>query len=350
MPKAHPCTILYSLLLLASDGIPQIAEFTLGGMILLLKPARGKISPFESIKGRRRREAVKLYGIMFPVLLHIFIFCYIPMYGIAIAFQDYHPGNPFIAFDGSVKWVGLDHLKKFVTGMYFTRLFGNTFRLSLYLLVFGFWVPIVFALLVNEIKGGAFKKFLQTSSYLPYFISTVVVAGMVLSFIKSDGIINSVIESLGGKAKPFTTDPKYFSSIYTITNIWKTFGWNSILYLSAITGIDQNLYEASKIDGANRLKQAIYITLPSIVPTIVVLLIFAIGGLLSANSEFILLMYNPAIYETSDVIGTYVYREGLLSGNFSFGTAVGLFTSVFNFILLYAANSASRKYSNYSLW
>lgn len=321
-----------------------------GGMIVKLMKAKEGMPTYESIKDRRRRENIKLYLIMLPVLIHIFIFSYIPMYGIVIAFQDYYPGNSFIAFDGSVKWVGLKHFKKFISSMYFTRLFRNTFRLSFYLLVFGFWVPIVFALLVNELRDGAFKKFVQTASYLPYFISTVVVAGMVLSFINSDGIINSIIKGLGGTPKPFTTEPKYFSSIYTITNIWKTFGWNSILYLSAITGIDPNLYEAAKIDGANRFKQAIYITLPSILPTIIILLIFAIGGLLSANSEFILLMYNPAIYETADVIGTYVYREGLMSGNFSFGTAVGLFTSIINFVLLYVANNVSRRYTDHALW
>lgn len=313
-------------------------------------PAKSKTNAYESMTSRRRRENIKLYLIMLPVLIHIFIFSYIPMYGIVIAFQDYYPGNPFIAFDGSVKWVGLKHFKRFISSIYFKRLFTNTFRLSFYLLVFGFWVPIVYALLINELRDSFFKKFVQTASYLPYFISTVVVAGMVLSFINSDGIINTVIRRFGGSPKPFTTDPKYFPSIYTITNIWKSFGWNSILYLSSITSIDPNLYEAARIDGANRFKQAIYITLPSILPTIVILLIFAIGGLLSANSEFILLMYNPAIYETSDVIATYVYREGLIGGNFSYGTAVGLFTSIINFVLLYIANGVSREYTDHSLW
>jgi len=272
------------------------------------------------------------------------------MYGVAIAFQDYYPGSPFIALDGSVSWVGLKHFVKFFSGPYFGRLFTNTFSLSLYILIFGFWVPIVFALLINELGNGFLKKFVQTASYLPYFISTVVVAGMVLSFINTDGVINSIIKSLGKKAIPFNTEPGYFPAIYTITNIWKTFGWNSILYLSSISSIDPNIYEAAKIDGAGRLRQAINITIPSILPTIVILLVFAIGGLLSANTEFILLVYNPAIYERADVIGTYVYREGLMSGNFSFGTAVGLFTSLINFGLLYLANASSRKLTDYALW
>lgn len=287
---------------------------------------------------------------MLPVLLHIFIFHYIPMYGVAIAFQDYYPGSPFISFDGSVKWVGLKHFIKFLSGPYFGRLFKNTFLLSFYILIFGFWIPIAFALLINELNDGFLKKFVQTASYLPYFISTVVVAGMVLSFINTDGVINSIVKLLGKKAIPFNTEPGYFSAIYTITNIWKTFGWNSILYLSSISSIDPNIYEAAKIDGAGRFRQAINITIPSILPTIVILLVFAIGGLLSANTEFILLVYNPAIYERADVIGTYVYREGLMSGNFSFGTAVGLFTSLVNFGLLYLANGSSRKLTDYALW
>ncbi|MFU0801069.1 MAG: ABC transporter permease subunit [Xylanivirga thermophila] len=309
-----------------------------------------KISSHQTIKSRKRQDTIQLYLIILPVLIHIFIFHYIPMYGIVIAFQDYFPGNSFISFDGSVKWVGLKHFRKFITGPYFGRLFRNTFTLSFYLFLFGFWVPIVYALLINEVKDSFFKKFVQTASYLPYFISMVVVAGMVVSFINTDGILNSIIKVFGGTPKPFSTDPKYFAKIYTITNIWKSFGWNSILYLSTISGIDPSLYEAARIDGASRFKQALYITIPSIVPTIVILLIFAIGRLLSANTEFILLLYNPAIYERADVIGTYVYREGLMSGNFSSGTAIGLFTSLINFALLYAANAISRKYTEYALW
>ncbi len=301
-------------------------------------------------KARNIKENIELYLIMLPVLVHIFIFCYIPMYGIVIAFQNYLPGSSFLAFDGSVKWVGLQHFIEFIKSIYFKRVFGNTLILSFYSLVFGFWIPIVFALLLNELRVGYFKKFVQTASYLPHFISTVVVAGMVVSFINTDGILNNVIAYFGGKRINFNITPKYFPAIYTITNIWKSFGWSSILYLSAIAGVDQNLYEAARIDGGNRFHQMRYITIPSIMPTIYILLIFAIGGLLGANTEFILLLYNPAIYEKADVIGTYVYRDGLLGGRLSFGTAVGLFTSVINFALLYVANAISRKRSEYALW
>ncbi len=287
---------------------------------------------------------------MLPVLLHIFIFCYIPLYGVVIAFQDYYPGKSFLAFDGSVHWVGFKHFIDFFNGPYFSRLMRNTFMLSFYFFAFGFWVPILFSLLVNELKSGLFKKYVQTASYLPHFISNVVVAGMILSFIGSDGIVNAIIKLFGGAPISLTTEPGYFPAIYTITSIWKSFGWSSILYLSAMSSIDPHLYEAAKMDGANRFKQMVHITLPSIRPTIFILLIFAIGNLLSANSEFILLIYNPALYETADVIGTYLYRDGLLGGNFSSGTAVGLLISAINFTLLYMANRLSRKYSDYALW
>ncbi|PYI56472.1 ABC transporter permease [Paenibacillus flagellatus] len=298
----------------------------------------------------RRRDNVQLYLIMLPVLLHIFIFSYIPMYGIVIAFQDYYPGKPFLSFDGSVEWVGFKHFVEFFTGPYFTRLVRNTFVLSFCYLIFGFWVPILFALLLHELRAGFFKKFVQTSSYLPHFISNVVVAGMVLSFVDADGIVNAFIRSFGGETIPFNTEPAYFATIYTITTIWKSFGWSSILYLASMSSIDPHLYEAAKLDGANRFGQMVHITLPSIRPTVFVLLIFAIGSLFSANSEFIMLIYNPSLYETADVIGTYLYRDGLLGGRFSLGAAVGLFTAAINFALLAGANALSRKYTDYALW
>ncbi|NOU85577.1 ABC transporter permease subunit [Paenibacillus sp. LMG 31460] len=309
--------------------------------------ATGQPNKFVSF---RLRENMQLYLIMLPVLLHIFIFSYIPLYGIVIAFQDYYPGKPFLSFHESVHWVGFKHFIEFFNGPYFGRLMRNTFMLSLYFFAFGFWVPILFALLLNELKSGLFKKYVQTASYLPHFISNVVVAGMVLSFINTDGIFNAVVKLFGGTPIPLNAEPAYFPAIYTITSIWKSFGWSSILYLSSMSSIDPHLYEAAKMDGANRFKQMLHITLPSIRPTIFILLIFAIGNLLSANSEFILLIYNPALFETADVIGTYLYRDGLLGGNFSSGTAIGLFISLINFTLLYIANALSRKYSDYALW
>ncbi|GIO30413.1 sugar ABC transporter permease [Paenibacillus albilobatus] len=329
-----------------AEGGPAFIRETLG-------KGKGKVMKAVRQPGKRMsfrwRDNMQLYLIMLPVLIHIFIFSYIPMYGVIIAFQNYYPGKPFFSLH-ETDWVGFQHFIDFFNGPYFGRLMRNTFLLSFYFLVFGFWVPILFALLLNELKSGVFKKYVQTASYLPHFISNVVVAGMVLSFINTDGIVNAIVKLFGGTPVALNTEPGYFPAIYTITSIWKSFGWSSILYLAAMSSVDPHLYEAAKMDGANRFKQMLHITLPSIRPTIFILLIFAIGNLLSANSEFILLIYNPMVYETADVIGTYLYRDGLLGGNFSSGTAVGLFISLINFTLLYIANSLSRKYSDYALW
>ena len=298
--------------------------------------------------GISAKEQIQLMLIMLPTMVLIFIFCYIPLYGILIAFQDYVPGAPILG--AGVKWVGLKHFVDFIGSRTFPRLIRNTLVLSGLNLLFGFCAPIVFALILNEVKAKRFKKVVQTASYLPYFISTVIVAGMVLSFIDTNGIINVVRKAMGLSVKAYSMDPKAFPVIYTITNIWKSFGWDSILYLSAMSSIDMNLYEAARLDGANRGQQMWHITLPAIKPTVMLLLIFAIGGVLGSNTELILLLYNPATYETADVIGTYVYRDSLLGGRFSFGTAVSLFTSVLNFALIFLANAVSRKVADYSVW
>ena len=309
-----------------------------------------RVGPRRKRSGISAKEQMQLMLIMLPTFVLIFIFCYIPLYGILIAFQDYVPGTSILAFDGSVKWVGFKHFVDFIGSRTFPRLIRNTLVLSGLNLLFGFTTPIIFALILNEVKARGFKKVVQTASYLPYFISTVVVAGMVLSFIDTNGIINVVRKSLGLSVKAFSMDPKAFPVIYTITNVWKSFGWDSILYLSAMSSIDVNLYEAARLDGANRGQQMWHITLPAIKPTIMLLLIFAIGGVLGTNTDLILLLYNPATYDTADVIGTYVYRDSLLGGRFSFGTAVSLFTSVLNFTLVFIANTVSRKVAEYSLW
>ncbi len=309
----------------------------------------------ESIKERKRiqltrntKENIELYLIMLPTVLLIIVFMYIPLYGIVIAFQDYVPGAPF--FGLGTKWVGLKHFKDFISSYYFTRIVKNTVVLNLMNLGFGFWVPIVFALLLNELKDSFFKKFVQTASYLPYFISSVVVAGMVLSFTATDGIINKLIAALGGTAQAWNTKASAFPWIYTLTCIWQSFGWGSILYLSSISSIDPSLYEAAELDGAGRFKKIWYVTLPFMLPLIIIQLIFAIGGLMNIGTEMILLLYNPSTYSTADVIGTYVYREGLLGGNFSPGAASGLFMSVINLLLTFGANTLSRKFTDYSLW
>lgn len=295
-------------------------------------------------------ENLELYSIMLPVLAMIFIFCYIPMYGIVIAFQKYVPGRPFLAFDGSTKWVGLKYFVDFINGKYFGRLMGNTIKLSLYNLVFGFPIPIIFALLLNEIHSVRWRKFFQTASYLPYFISMVVVAGLVVSFLETNGLVNNIIVALGGERSALRTNKNLFPWIYTITNIWKSFGFNSILYMSAITAIDTSLYESAKLDGATRLEQIWYITLPSIRPTIAIMLIMAVGGIMSSNTDLILLLYTSATYETADVIGTYIYRVGIQGGKFSQTAAIGLFATIINFILVFIANRLSNKISGTGLW
>lgn len=296
------------------------------------------------------RENLELVSIMLPTLVLIFIFLYIPMYGVVIAFQDYAPGRPFMAFDGSTRWVGLEHFIDFVDSKYFGRLMSNTLLLSLYNLVFGFWIPIVFALLLNEIRQVRLRKFFQTASYLPYFISMVVVAGLVISFLETNGLINNLIAALGGERQAWRTNKEAFPVIYTITNIWKSFGFNSILYLSAITAIDTSLYESAKLDGAGRLKQVWYVTLPSIMPTVAIMLIMAVGGMLNSNTDLILLLYTSATYETSDVLGTYIYRVGIQGGKFSETAAIGLFATLINFVLVFAANTISNKLTNTGLW
>jgi len=305
-----------------------------------------------AMKKAHRNRVIKnnivLYAMLFLPLFFIFIFSYKPMYGVLIAFQDYLPGRDIIG--PTAKWVGLKHIKKFVNSYYFVRLIRNTLRLSIMNLFFGFWVPIVFALLLNEVYYDKAKKWIQTISYMPHFISSVVIAGMVLSFIASDGIIVKALNALGGEFGALNTSQPAFPWIYTLTKVWQGFGWSSILYLSTMSSIDPGLYEAAEIDGAKRIQRIWYITLPELKGIIVIQLIFAIGGLMGSDSDLILLLYNSSIYEVADVVGTYVYREGLNGAQFSYGSAVGLFMTVFNFILVFITNKVSDKVANYSLW
>ena len=293
------------------------------------------------------KKEYELWILILPVIAYFIIFCYIPMYGLVIAFQDYMPGHGFL--DGP--WVGLKHFSAFIHGLYSWRLVRNTVLLNVFLLLWGFPVPIIFALILNEVKVLWFKKLVQTVSYLPYFISTVVICGLIKSFLSpADGIVNILRESIGLKSINFLSKAKYFRSVYVVTDIWVFMGWNSIIYIAAISGINQEMYEAARIDGASRIQSVRYITLPSIKPTIILLLIMNIGSLMSMSAEKILLLYSPLTYETADVISTYVYRSGLLNAQYSFASATGLFNSVINFLLLVFANWLSKKYTEVSLW
>lgn len=292
-------------------------------------------------------EELHLHLLIFPVIVYYVIFHYIPMYGIVVAFQD------FSFFKGFFRspWVGLQHFRDFFSSIYFSRLIRNTLLINIYSIVFGFPVPILFALLLNEIRGQAFKKTVQTLTYLPHFISIAIIVGMMMVFLSPvDGIVNVIIMKMGGKAIPFMQSIRWFRPIYIGSGIWQEFGWGSIIYLAALTSVSPSLYESARLDGANRGQQMIYITIPSILPTIVMLLILRIGGMLAVGADKIILMYSPAIYEVSDVISTYVYRKSILGGEFSFGAAVGLFNNVINFVLIFLANQLSRRLTAVSLW
>ena len=294
------------------------------------------------------KENLQVYALMLPTLLLILLFCYVPMYGIIIAFQDYVPGSSFIGKD--VDWVGLRWFKQFITGHYFSRLLKNTLVLSILNLIFGFTAPILFALLLDQIKHLRYKKFIQTASYMPYFISTVVVAGMVISFVDTDGLITSLLSVFGFARTNYRNSSSAFPWIYTFTNVWKGFGFGSILYCSIISSIDPGLYEAAKLDGANRWQQVWHVTLPGLKAVIAINLIKTVGDILSTNTDLILLFYTPATYDAADVIGTYTYRLGILEGQYSYTTAAGIFTALIGFAITFVANKISNKLAGVGLW
>lgn len=288
-----------------------------------------------------------LYLMALPVILYYVIFHYAPMYGMIIAFQDFVPGRGILGSE----FVGLKNFIDFFTDPYFYRTVQNTFLINIYMLVLAFPFPVIFALLLNEIQGKRFRKLTQTVTYMPHFISVVVICGLMLDFGKSNGLLTSILTPLLG-IEPVNLFSKsvFFRPLYVGMNIWQEFGWDSIIYFAALSGIDPTLYEAAEIDGASRLRRAINITLPSLAPTIIILLILRIGNMLTLGWDKIILLYNPMIYDTSDVISTYVYRRGLLMFEYSFGAAVGFFNSIVNFVLLISANHISRKVNDTSLW
>ena len=281
-----------------------------------------------------------------PVALWYIIFCYIPMFGISIAFVNY---NITKGLFGST-FVGLKYFKEFLTGYYAYRIIRNTLVISVMKLVFGFPAPIILALLLNEIKCNPFKRTVQTVTYLPHFISTVVVCGMLVDFAAKDGIINNIMSVFGAERVSYLLKPEYFRGFYVGLGVWQGTGWGAIIYLAALTGIDTQLYEAAAIDGANRFKQFLHVTLPGIIPTIIVMLVLNMGKMMSEGAEKIILLYNESTYETADIISSFVYRRGIVEANYSYSTAVGLFNSVVNLILLTSTNYLSRKISGSGLW
>ena len=287
-----------------------------------------------------------LYLMIFPVLIFFILFHYKPMYGAIIAFKDYTPALGI----AESPWVGWDNFTRFFSSVYFGRLIRNTILLSFYSLLFGFPAPIILALLLNEVKNKKFKGLTQTVTYLPHFISMIVVTGMLVDFSMTSGLFNDIIELFGGERSPLLQNPDLYRTIYVASGIWQEIGWGSIIYLSALSGVDSQLYEAAQIDGAGKWKQLIHVTLPGIAPTIIIMFILKMGTLMNMGYEKTILLYNPATYETADIISSYIYRIGLLEQDWSYSTAIGLFNSVINLGLLLITNKIARKCGETSLW
>lgn len=308
-------------------------------------PRRARLGTGQMARAFRRSKY--LWLLFLPCLLYYLIFKYAPMFGLVITFKNYNVFKGIWASD----WVGLKYYRMFFGNPDFWVLMRNTFLLGFYKLLFGFPAPIILALLMNEVRNAVFKRWVQTFSYLPHFISNVIVASMVIMFLSpTGGIINQLITSLGGKPVNFMMEPGLFRPIYVLSEIWQHIGWETIIFLAALTAVDTQLYEAAGIDGAGRWRKLWHVTLPGIAPTIMIILILDIGKVLEIGFEKVFLMYNPAIYDTADIISTYVYRVGMEQGNFSYASSIDLFMGVISFIFIFSANFISRRLGGTSLW
>lgn len=299
------------------------------------------------MKVKFNKDQKMLYLILLPFIIWYAVFMFKPMYGMVIAFKDY---SLFRGISGS-EWVGLKNFKDFLTSPEFYVTLKNTLMLNVYSLLLEFPFAILLALMLNEVKNKYFKTIVQTASFIPYFIAIVVATGITVNILSpSTGVVNVFLEKLGFERVYFLAKPEFFRGIFTGLNMWKTAGFNAVIYLAALTAVDEQLYEAAKIDGANKFQQLRHITIPAIIPTIVVMLVLKVGSMLNVAFETVLLLYQPATYETADVISTYVYRTGMLMQDFGLATAVGLFNAVVGFILVYSANRWSKKVTQSSLW
>ena len=282
-----------------------------------------------------------------PIVVYYVVFSYVPMTGAIVAFKQFKPGHGIYGGD----WVGLKWFIQFFKSPFAFRTVRNTVLISIYSILFGFPLPILFAICVTEIRSSKVRRVVQTVSYLPHFISTVVLVGMINNFFSMNhGLVNDLIVRMGGEPVNFLINPAWFRTLYVGSGVWQNFGFNSIIYIAAITGIDPSLYEAGKIDGITKFQEMVYITIPMISQTIVMLFIMQLGGIMSVGFEKVFLMYSPAVYETADVVSTYVYRKGIESNNYGLGSAVGLFNSVINFAFVFIANQVCRKLTDSSLW
>ncbi|WP_288876312.1 ABC transporter permease subunit [uncultured Fusobacterium sp.] len=299
------------------------------------------------MKVKFNRDQKMLYLILLPFILWYMVFMFKPMYGMIIAFKDY---SLFRGISGS-EWIGFKNFKDFLTSPYFYVTLKNTLMLNVYSLFLEFPFAILLALMLNEVKNKYFKTIVQTASFIPYFIAVVVATGITINMLSpSTGVINVFLEKLGFERVYFLAKPEFFRGIFTGMNMWKSAGFNAVIYLAALTAVDEQLYEAARIDGANKFKQLKHITIPAIIPTIVVMLVLKVGSMLNVAFETVLLLYQPATYETADVISTYVYRTGMLMQDFGLATAVGIFNAVVGFILVYSANKWSKRVTQSSLW
>ncbi len=293
---------------------------------------------------RRDRELLLLF---IPCILFYLIFRYGPLYGLIIAFKDYSVFSGVLGSD----WVGLKHFIKFFSNQDFWLLFRNTLLLGFYTLIFGFPFPILLAILLNEVRLKWFKKSVQTLSYLPAFLSVVIISSMMIDFLSpTNGLLNQLLSLLGFEKKYFLVDPGWFRPIYVISEIWGTMGYESIIYLAAIAGISPTLYEAAKVDGASRFHRIRHITIPGLAPTMLIMLILKTGSMIRVGYEKVLLLYNPMTYNVADVFSTYVYRKGLLESNYSYAAAVGMFEALVAMVMLLGANAFSRKMGGKGLW
>lgn len=316
----------------------------------MLKPAKAsktaKKSSLYNTIGSDMRLNWQVYLMVLPVIAFYVLFAYKPIYGAILAFKNFKPG---LGIMGS-PWVGFANFEKFFGSVYFTRLLRNTITISVTGLVFGFPLPILFAVLLNEIKFRRLAKTVQTVTYMPHFISLVIICGLVSEFTSNDGIVTEFFRLFGYSGGRMLDNPALFVPIHVISGMWQNMGWDSIIYISAILGVDAALYEAAEIDGAGRISKIWHITLPGILPTVITMLILRVGSIMNVGFEKIILLYNPATYETADVISSYVYRVGLQDFQYGYSTAVGLFNSVINFVLVFGANVLSRRLTETSLW
>lgn len=307
---------------------------------------RGIMRGQSTMKKNKFLQNYQLYLMLLPTIIFIFIFCYIPMYGVLMAFQDY---TPSAGIWGS-EWVGFDHFTRFITNFRFEELLSNTFILSFVGFLVGFPLPILLALMINALTNRRFQGFVKTVLYAPHFISVVVLVGMLYIFFGEYGLVNSIVQAFGGESVSFFLEKSWFRPLFIGSGNWQDMGWSAIIYLAALAGVDPQVHEAAIVDGATRWQRILHVDLPAIFPTVSVMLILSIGSIMGVGHEKVLLMQTGANLGVSEIISTYVYKAGLIDYDYGYAAAIGLFNSLINVVLLVFANSMAKKFSENSLW